>query len=234
MTTPDIYAQRIGGTGDILWTNTALSVCKAPEAQKNPFVSEGKEIIIAWQDNGSGNYDIYAQKTDSNGTVAWTCDGVPVCVAPSTQIDPKLILNGDGGATFVWEDFRNSNWDIYSQRLDAYGKRMWPSDGVAICSAPGTQYSPQLIKGDKFSTLIAWEDYRNNESYNIYAQKVSGAGKTLWVEDGVPVCVTDSGARGPQLADDGEGGAVIVWTDYRYGSYDIYAQRINDNVLKNK
>lgn len=229
---PDIYAQRISGAGNILWTNTGLSVCKAPESQKHPNIATGKEIIIAWQDSGSGNYDIYAQKSSNDGTIAWLCDGVPVCTAPYTQIDPKMILNGDGGATFVWEDFRNGNWDIYAQRLDTDGKQMWQIDGVPICTAPGTQYAPQLVKSNAFSTIIAWEDYRNNDNYNIYAQKISGSGEILWEKDGMPVCVTDGGARNPHMADDGEGGAVIVWTDYRYGTYDIYAQRIND--LKNK
>ncbi len=54
----------------------------------------------------------------------------------------------------------------------------------------------------------------------------------MWIKDGIAVCATDGGARNPQLVDDGYGGAVIVWTDYRYGSYDIYAQRIND--IQNK
>jgi hypothetical protein len=225
---PDISAQRISGSGDIMWTNNGLSVCRAPESQKQPAMGVGKDIIIAWEDNGSGNYDIYAQKLSKDGTISWTCDGIPVCAAPFTKIGPKLMMDEDGGATFVWEDYRKANWDIYAQRLDTNGKQVWAADGVEVCGAPGTQYAPQFVKSSGMSTIIAWEDYRNKESYNIYAQKVSGSGEILWEKDGIPICVTDGGARNPQLADDGEGGAVVVWTDYRYGSYDIYAQRINE------
>jgi len=232
LNTPDIYAQRVSGSGNILWTKSGLAVCKAPESQKKPSLSLENEIVIAWEDSGSGNYDIYAQKLSKDGTIAWACDGIPVCAVPFTQIEPKLILDGNGGAIFVWEDYRNANWDIYAQRLDTDGKLIWDKDGVEICTAPGTQYAPQLVKSKELSTIIVWEDYRNNESYNIYAQKLSGSGGVLWEKDGVPICLTKGGARGPQLSDDGEGGAVVVWTDFRFGSYDIYAQRINE--IENK
>ena len=225
---PDIYAQKISGSGNVLWKNTGLTVCKAPESQKQPNISVNNEIVIAWEDNSGGNYDIYAQKLSKDGTIAWPCDGVPVCTEPSTQINPKLITDGNGGAIFVWEDYRRSNWDIFAQRLNAAGKQMWTRYGIEVCTAEGTQYSPQLVKGSESSTIITWEDYRNNKSYNIFAQKVSGSGEVLWGKDGVPLCVSEGGARNPQLADDGEGGAVVLWTDYRFGSYDIYAQRINE------
>jgi len=228
LNTPDIYAQRISGNGSVLWSNTGLAICKAPESQKNPKIAIGDVVIIAWEDSGSGNYDIYAQKLSKDGTVAWTCDGMPVCTAPFTQHEPKLILMSDGGAVVAWEDYRKANWDIFVQRLDADGKQTWTADGLEVCTAPGTQYAPQLVKSKGLSTIIVWEDYRNNESYNIFAQKLSDSGEALWDKDGTPVCVTEGGARNPQLADDGEGGAVVVWTDYRYGSYDIYAQRINE------
>jgi len=228
LNTPDIYAQRIGKDGKVLWTSAGLAICRAPESQKNPKLVIDNIVIIAWEDSGSGNYDIYAQKVNKDGSIVWTCDGVPVCTASFTQHEPRLILMSDGGAIVAWEDYRKANWDIFAQRLDTDGNPVWPRNGVEVCAAPGTQYAPQLVKSRGLSTIVVWEDYRNNESYNIFAQKLSESGEMLWDKDGTPICITDGGARNPQLADDGEGGAVVSWTDYRYGSYDIYAQRINE------
>jgi hypothetical protein len=229
MNTPDIYAQRISSSGNIIWDLPGLSVCRAPEAQRNPDISVGEQIIIVWEDSGGGNYDIYVQKLNKDGSIAWKCDGIPVCTAPFTQHEPKLVLNDDGGATITWEDYRKTNWDIYLQRIDAYGEFVWTKDGIEVCGTSGTQYAPQIVKCKDFSSIIVWEDYRNNKSYNIYVQKLSGSGIPLWDIDGYPVCVTDGGARNPQIIEDGKDGAIIVWTDYRYGSFDIYAQRINEN-----
>ncbi len=230
--TPDIIAQNIDLNGNILWANDGVAVSKSPGSQKKPVIGSNDEIIIAWEDNGKGNYDIYAQKLGKDGMVSWQTDGMPVCCAPMSQVDPKLVLNDDGGATFVWEDYRNNNWNIYSQRLNLSGAQMWAENGVEVCTVPGTHYAPRLVKSGGSSAIIVWEDYRSNKEYDIFTQKISESGEALWEKDGIPICITDGGSRNPQLADDGKGGAVVVWTDFRNGSPDIYAQRINDTENK--
>jgi hypothetical protein len=230
--TPDIYAQRLNGNGNLIWAGDGIAVCKAPGTQKRPVIAANDETIIAWEDNGRGNYDIYAQKVGKDGSISWLTDGMPVCSSPLSQLDPKLILNSDGGMIFVWDDYRNSDWDIYAQRLNASGDQVWERNGVEVCAASGTQYFPQIVGSKGSSAIIAWEDYRSNKKYDLFAQKISDSGKSMWEKDGIPVCVTNGGARDPQLADDGKGGVVIVWTDYRNGSSDIYAQRINETENK--
>ncbi len=43
-----------------------------------------------------------------------------------------------------------------------------------------------------------------------------------------PICVDSSNQSYPVMTTDGDGGAILVWTDYRNGSTsDIYAQRIS-------
>jgi len=227
--TPDIYAQRISSSGNILWDLAGLAVCRAPETQRNQDVGLNGDIIVAWEDSGGGGYDIYAQKISKSGTVVWACDGIPVCTDPFTQQGPKLLVNDDGGAIITWDDYRNANWDIFIQRVDPSGKLLWQKNGVPVCTAIGTQYSPKIAKSKNEASILVWEDYRNNKNYNIYAQKISDKGAALWEKDGMALCEIKGGARNPEVADDGRGGAIIVWTDYRDGSYDIYAQRINED-----
>jgi hypothetical protein len=230
--TPDIFAQKLNGNGNLIWASEGVAICRAPGTQKRPVIAANDGTIIAWEDNGRGNYDIYAQKVGKDGSISWLTDGMPVCSTPMSQMDPKLVLNSDEGATFVWNDYRNTGWDIYAQRLDASGDQMWERNGIAVCEAPGTQYSPQMVKSSGTSAIIVWEDYRSDKKYDLFAQKISGSGKSIWEKDGIPICMTNGGSRNPQLADDGKGGAVIVWADYRSGSSDIYAQRINDTENK--
>lgn len=223
----DIYAQRISSSGDPLWGKDGISFCKAPDIQRNPEIAGNDTVILAWEDSGSGNYDIYAQKFDRNGKIGWTIDGIEVCSAGYTQHDPRLVYDNNGGVVIVWEDYRNINWDIYAQRLGMNGTRLWDINSVPVCAARSTQYSPQLIINKAGNAIIVWEDYRNEKNYNLFAMKLSPGGKYLWDENGIPINpLSNEGARDPNIVTDGEDGAIIVWTDFRYGNYDIYAQRI--------
>lgn len=111
------------------------------------IISDGSAgAIITWYDYRSGsNYDIYAQRVDSAGVVQWTVDGVAICTNPGNQEWPQIISDGSAGAIITWHDDRSGNWDIYAQRVDSVGAVQWTADGVAICTAPGDQYSPQMI-----------------------------------------------------------------------------------------
>jgi hypothetical protein len=68
----DIYAQRVDSSGAVQWTADGVAICMASGTQWWPqLTSDGSGgAIITWQDKRSGtNYDIYAQRVDSNGTV---------------------------------------------------------------------------------------------------------------------------------------------------------------------
>ncbi len=55
----------------------------------------------------------------------------------------------------------------------------------------------------------------------------SGAVWPGWPVDGLLVCDAPGTRYVPQLCADGADGAIVVWTDYRAGNPDIYAQRIS-------
>jgi len=124
-TTADIYAQKVDASGAGLWTANGISVCSALNGQIGlRLISNGSGGAVAtWQDErgGSGVWDIYAQRINVNGAVAWTANGVSVSAATGNQTAPQLALDGVGGAIITWKDERDGNADIYAQRVDAAG-----------------------------------------------------------------------------------------------------------------
>ena len=63
---------------------------------------------------------------------------------------------------------------------------------------------------------------------NIYAQRLTSCGKIAWSSGEVPLSTAAGGQYFPQLVSDGDGGAIVVWEDYRGGNdANIYAQRIS-------
>jgi hypothetical protein len=223
----DIYAQRITSAGIAAWKANGEEVCTAPDDQKSPAITEDDKggAIITWTDKGGGGYDIYAQIMDAQGKPALVADGVPVCKAPGTQKDPVISGDGAGGAIIAWVDFRNANWDIFAQRLNAKGEILWGEAGLPVCKAPLTQFAPQILTGS-WGAIITWEDYRNAKNYNIYVQKLTPSGDFIWQQDGSPLCAGPEGERNPRIAANGQGGAMIAWEDYRAGGFGVYAQKI--------
>jgi len=195
------------------------------------LISDGSGgVIITWQDNRSGNYDIYAQRVNGSGAVQWTADGVAISTAMGEQGSLQLISDGSGGAIIAWQDIRSgTDYDIYAQRVNGSGAAQWTADGVAISTAMTDQLSPQLISDGSGGAIIAWQDYRNMNS-DIYAQRVNGSGAAQWTEDGVAISTAMNDQLSHQLIPDGSGGAIITWQDFRSGTYsDIYAQRVNSS-----
>ncbi len=103
-----------------------------------------------------------------------------------------------------------------------------PAINTAICTATGTQTTPQLISDGSGGAIIVWEDSRSGTN-DIYAQKINSSGVVQWTADGVAICSATGAQITPQLISDGTGGAIIVWNDSRTGTTDIYAQSVNSS-----
>jgi len=213
-------------------TNPAVNnaVCTATNNQDYPTIASDDYggTIITWEDYRSGtDYDIYAQRINSSGTVQWTTNGVAICTAASDQGYPAIVSDGYGGAIITWYDNRSGNYEIYAQRINSSGVVQWTANGVAVCTVMNTLAHPALVSDGSGGAIITWPDFRNGTDDDIYAQRVNSAGVVQWTANGVPVDTTTGNQDSPTLTSDGSGGAIITWHDYRNGTdYDIYAQRV--------
>jgi len=229
----DIYAQRVDMNGNVLWTVDGAVICSAVYEQSNHQIIAGSSegAIIVWQDKRYSAFDIYAQKIDNNGNILWANNGVRVCTEGNDQLNCQLINDNTNGAIIVWHDIRNaSNVDIYAQRINEDGFRLWDTSGVAVCNAAGSQFSPQITSDLNGGAIICWTDYRNvSGDADIYSQRINSNGDALWALDGIDVCSADNNQEKPDIISDETGGAILVWQDNRTGSADIYAQRVISN-----
>ena len=248
--TYDIYAQRVSANGAMQWTSNGVAVCVADSDQINPaIVSDGNGgAIIAWQDKRTGNYDLYAQRLNSNGALQWTpSTGDSVCKVVFDQVNVAMVGDGSGGALLAWEDYRSNAGpgvgDIYVQKLNANGVAQWSANGLGICTQAAAQFGPRIISDGSGGAFVTWYDHRAGD-YDIYAQRVSAIGGLVGIADGVAVCTSGTDQTNPDMVSDGKGGAIIVWQDYRSTtSIDIWVQRMgpavsilwpaNGNVMNN-
>ena len=185
----DIYAQRVDAAGSAQWTPGGAAICLAIDSQGTPAIaSDGSGgAIIAWDDlrNPITGRDIYAQRIDDAGDTKWTLDGVPLCVVRQVQSETCIVPDASGGAIVAWYDVRNGvDFDIFVQRVDAFGTPLWTINGVALCFAAESQFGPKIVSDSGGGAIVAWHDLRNG-NYDIYAQRIG--------QDGlIPTAVRDT------------------------------------------
>ncbi|MFI5371565.1 MAG: T9SS type A sorting domain-containing protein [Candidatus Eisenbacteria bacterium] len=162
---------------------------------------------------------------------SWPTDptlNVAVCTSPLGQLAPRAISDGAGGAIIVWTDYRQGPNVIYAQHLRADGNPAWTPDGVPLCATATYAGNPVLVGDGAGGAIVAWEDARSLNSYQVYAQHIDSTGATTWNANAVPICTATSNHQNIAMIGDDAGGAIMAWNDDRVGLHkDIYAQRVN-------
>ena len=133
----DIYTQRVDSSGRVLWTTDGAPICTAAYDQYSPqLVSDGAGgAIISWMDTRSGNYDIYAQNVQEDGSLGGISgDGGALALAPKMfpkrEISPSPDLSlrgrGDHGIPLTTKALQNypnpfnpDTWIPYRLAVDA-------------------------------------------------------------------------------------------------------------------
>ena len=239
----DIYAQRVDGSGAPQWTTNGVPLCLAPDGQTGPqMISDGNHgAYVVWTDNRNApDLDLFCQDVTGSGQVKWMTNGLQAFgvvgyAYTGPQQNPAIVSDGAGGLILVCEDGRNgANFDIWAQRIDPSGARLWPdtlgADGYAVITANNNQTAPSACGDGAGGVIVSWMDFRrgNNLDPDLYIQRLNAAGAPQWgaVTVGDTVCIQGGSQQYPNVVPDGAGGAVVTWDDGRLGT-SMYAQRFN-------
>ena len=226
----DIYAQKFNFLGSPLGSNFRVNDNVITTNQYSPVIamSSSGNFIITWQDYRNGNYDIYTQRYNSNGTTLSTNYKVNDDTGTSGQEFPSIAIDDSGNFVITWEDYRNGDWDIYAQRFNSAGSPHSTNFKVNDDAGAFSNKSPCIATDSSGNFTITWRDERNGNS-DIYAQRFifSGIplGSNFKVND--DTAITYQGY--PVIATNVSGSFAITWQDYRNGNRNIYAQRYNSS-----
>ncbi|MDH3457886.1 MAG: T9SS type A sorting domain-containing protein, partial [Gemmatimonadota bacterium] len=231
-TDDDVRGQRYDALGNPLWAPGGTVICAETGSQFRPQVTSdgGDGMIIVWQDNRNGGWDIYAQRVDSNGVLQWFAPGIPLNLSVGNQTGPRIVSDNAGGGYVSWSDDRQGNPDIFAQRISPLGGQYWTLGGLPVCIHSARQAGLQMVVDGANGAICVWDDERGGEfAEDIYAHKLIPGGVSAWTFNGVPV-TTGLGAQiQPKLVADGAGGAIVTWDDGSTFPRSIYAQRITLN-----
>ena len=233
----DIYIQRVNSKGDVLWVENGTAICIASYSQGIPQICSDNNggAIITWMDERLGIElaGFFAQRVNSTGQVQWTIDGVSIYITDDWVEHLRVCSDGVGGTILTWMEWRDSpTSNIFAQKVNSSGSIQWGINGTDIYIADELQYVPRICTDGNGGAIITWEysKYRNRD---IYAQRVNSKGDVEWSLNDTAICTEYKDQGVPKICSDGEGGAIIIWEDYRMGLYsDIYTQRVNSTGVK--
>ncbi|UCE36268.1 MAG: DUF2341 domain-containing protein [Thermoplasmata archaeon] len=194
-------------------------------------------VIVVWHDtrNGSDDYDIYAQKFDSDGNALWGPTDIRVNKNSDSvdQLDPVVVVDSLGNAIIVWEDKRNGESDIYAQKLDPNGLPLWGLSDKKVNqnSDIADQYNPDATIDSDDNVIVAFGDWRGSDG-DLYAQKLDSDGAPQWgLNDKLINQNSDSYDQfSVSAAVYPNGSSIYVWFDERNSPgdiADIYAQQLD-------
>ncbi|MFQ5583280.1 MAG: hypothetical protein ACE5GL_02445, partial [Calditrichia bacterium] len=223
-TPPDIFAQRIDWEGDTQWEpGNGVPIVIAPNIQGGQSLTRSSDghFIVAWADERSGGGKIYAQKFTLNGEMLWDTNGK---LASSNGSGGFTEITADhvGGCIITWTPCDGTN-QLYAQRLDGNGNRLWGNDGIVASTAFANCVDTERISictDSSNGAIIGWE-YSDN--FNAYIQRVDSAGNRMWGDTGIQLGNVGSQQFSPEVAMINRNKLVCVWKDFTF----LYIQKFD-------
>ncbi len=163
-------------------------------------------------------------------SVDWNTQQQTLSLFQQDAVKQQAVVVTGWGAEYlyaVWQDLRNDDGDIYAQRFDANGNRLWSED-LRVNGDDGMdmQSSPAATVDQAGNLLVVWVDNRHGNN-DIYAQRLDNAGNSTWLEDLRIHQDQESAAQDAPVVAFAGGDAFVAWHDNRRGDYDVYLQKVN-------
>jgi hypothetical protein len=239
-----VLAQRVNAAGQPQWAAGGIKVCEAAGLRVMGGLgtdAAGAAVIFfpdSRNDPTAEYSDIYGQRISPAGERLWTNAGRAVCVAAGSQIMMSYLLpDGAGGMIGFYEDYRNdvlvsgasTNSDIYAQRTDANGNRLWGDGGKPVCTNPDLQSPSTAAALGNGQVVVTWTYGPSYMENRTYAQCLDAAGSKLWAADGLLLTGSAVLAANHSIIADGLGNLQVAFVrvDLNSGESEVRAQKVN-------
>jgi hypothetical protein len=187
-----------------------VQVTSSTRNEVNPALAVDRQsparVHVAWQDDRSGNQDIYVASS-TNGFTTSTVAQVTNNTADQTE--PALAVDAGGIVYLFWTDMRNGQADIYA----AASSGAWAN--VPVVTGMGEQTRP-AVAADATATLhLLWVENRGGNKDIYYASLNGLPGSPV---AGVNIVDDTSGAdqAAPVIVCGPDQRVFACWTDGRH------------------
>jgi hypothetical protein len=196
--------------------------------------------IVVYERHAPDNYewDIWAQKVTSSGSLLWGSLSKYIVNSPETQSNNWLsgpyamIDNANSRIIATWQDARNSppTFAIYAGAIDLNGNALWTAQQSQVSNiASVNAWYPKVRSDAAGGAIICWQqtDPQCAAGWQIAIKRIAASGDAPWPITFLDLAPSVSPIL-PSLGSDGSGGVFAAWQRGAAGSEDIYEQRVTN------
>jgi hypothetical protein len=128
----------------------------------------GGGIVAAWEDNRSGNWDIYMSIVSAHGVITTSDIRVDDDSTGAIQSSVSIAADQLGNVYTAWMDDRDSLYAIRFSSLKAGSTAFNSSIAVATPGSNDMQRRPSIIATAPGLVYVVWQDDKTN-TYDVYS-----------------------------------------------------------------
>ncbi len=212
------YTVGVGwGTAELIETdNTGYAL--SPQVEMDP---SGNAVAV-WQHYDGTRYNLYSNRY-TKGT-GWGSAEI-IEDEQGTVSGSQVALDGSGNAVAVWSQSDGLRNNIWSNRYAADSG--WGEAELIETDNSGSAYNPQIVMDGSGNAMVVWRQPSGGRN-SIWSNRYTvGAG---WGTAELIETDNSGHAQYPQIAMDGSGNAVAVWSQSDGTRYNILSNRYTEGA----
>ncbi len=187
-------------------------------------------FVVVWQDNRTGDMEIYARRYDAMGNPLGASFTVNEGGIGTDQSEPDVACDAAGNFLVVWQVF-STGYFVFGRHFDNLGTPTGDSFQINVPGEFSLATLPAVAMSPSGAFTVAWVDadvYFTEIFSRAYAPDTTPLTDPIWISDDG----TDSDHGQPDVAMSSDDHAVITWADGRDEfSNGIFAQLIGAGGL---
>jgi len=182
------------------------------------------DLYIAWDDNTTGNYEVYFVKSTDGGNSF----GKVVNISNNLGLSGRpSIAAYNGNVYVVWHDNSTSNYEVYFAKSTDGGNSFGKS--INLSNNAGRSVFPNIAVSTNNTLYVSWKDNTNNPRQNqiLHFAKSTDGGNSFINR---PVNLAREDVLGiPAIAASEKTNLYIIWAANFTGNYVIHFTHSTDS-----
>jgi len=191
-----------------------------------PTIAQSKNgFLIGWSRYMDGDYNIACQLIDSSGEKIET-NFVVNDDLKSSQLYPSAASDNQGNLIIAWYDYRNNFAQIYSQKI-IDGEVNGPNSKISEEDLKATKNNVSCAINDNGEIIASWLNYTAQTEYQVFSRILDSTKTPLTSSFRVDDDENSSEQTKPEISVFDDGSYIIVWSDTRNRTSNIFFQLYN-------